>query len=147
MSHLSRHGTLDMIRQGGEFLNPPNCTNIHCSNQLTDFEVGKQIIKRNKYIFCKQCRTGWSRGRILFWKCANCGGVLSSTFNLLNKKYCDLDCRYESRRKIMFKKEKKCLMCGQVFLTSWGKYCSQKCVNRYQKMKRKDVRLCLIPSS
>jgi len=125
----------------------PNCANIHCINKLTNFEIGKQApIKQNKYIFCKQCRMNWSRGRILFWKCVNCENILTSTHNNLNKKYCDLTCRYEIQRKIMFKKEKTCLMCGQIFLTKWGKYCSQKCSNRYQKMKRKDVRLCLIPS-
>ena len=124
------------------------CSNIYYQNKLTDFDVMRYSpTRQNKYIFCKDCRTRWCRGGILYWRCNNCSNILTSTNNPLNKKYCDLNCRYESHRKIMFKKEKMCVLCGQIFLTSWGKYCSQKCSNRYQLMKRRKVELCLTLNS
>ncbi len=74
-----------------------NCINIYCSNQLTDFDIGKQPpVRQNKYVFCRKCRGGWVRGKILFWRCTNCNCIMTSTSDPLYKKFCRLKCRCES---------------------------------------------------
>ena len=77
-----------------------DCTNLQCSNQLTDFDIERQSpVKQSKFVFCRDCRIGWARGRILYWKCANCTFVLTSSYNPLYKKFCKLQCREQAYRR------------------------------------------------
>ena len=77
-----------------------NCTDMYCSNELTDFDIGKQsLIRQNKYIFCRGCRGGWARGKILFWRCQNCEDIMTSVSNPLHKQYCKKRCRCQAYRK------------------------------------------------
>ena len=58
------------------------CVNIHCSNDLTEYEIKRQSGLTVRYFVCRRCRQRLGQGDILILKCISCDAKL----NLMQQK-------------------------------------------------------------